>query len=165
MKSVIALAFFSGALAMPQFNEAQLSAFFDSLNSLLDGFPGEPTATQSMTDILTFSTAISGTPTEITTAVAATPDAFDNVDDFGFDKRQAPGDLEAIISSLNALITPATTADGCVTDVVPVPTTVDGVPTVVSSVAAVPTGPVAAPDAPAAAPAAPAAGPGEAGGF
>ncbi|RBR20361.1 uncharacterized protein FIESC28_05325 [Fusarium coffeatum] len=164
MKSVIALAFFSAALAAPQFDEAQLSAFFDSLSSLLgNGFPSLPTDTQSMTDILTFSTAISGTPTEITTAVAATTDAFDNVDDFGFDKRQAPGDLEAIISSLNALITPATTSDGdgCVTDVVPIPTTINGVPTEVSSIAAVPTAPVAAPDAPAA----PAAGPGEAGGF
>ncbi|KAJ4112123.1 hypothetical protein NW768_011702 [Fusarium equiseti] len=165
MKCVIALSFFSAVLAMPQFNEAQLSAFFDSLSSLLgDNFPNVPEPTQSVTDILTFSTAISGTPVEVTTAVPATTDAFDAVDDFGFDKRQAPGDLAAIVSSLNALISPVTTGDGdgCVTDVVPVPTTVDGVPTVVSSVAAVPTGPVAVPDAPAAPPAVPAAGPGEA---
>ncbi|RGP63512.1 hypothetical protein FSPOR_8565 [Fusarium sporotrichioides] len=161
MKCVIALSFFfSAALAVPQFNEAQLSAFFDSLSSLLgDGFPIGPDATQSVTDILTFSTAISGTPTEITSAVATTTDAFDNAGDFGgFDKRQAGGDLAAIIASLSALITPATTTDGfgCATDVVPVPTTIDGVPTVVSSVDAVPT-------TPAVVPAPPAAGPGEVG--
>ncbi|KAF5638492.1 uncharacterized protein FTJAE_5288 [Fusarium tjaetaba] len=167
MKSVIGLALLSVVFAAPhdssnaaalekrQFDPAGLEAFFDSLSSLLGQFPDVPT--QSMTDILTFSTSVSGTPTEVT-AVTTTSDALDG--GLPFDKRQAPGDLEAIISSLSALISPATTtteAIGCATDVVGVPTTVNGVPTEVSSVAAVPTSPAVAPSAPAAgAPAAPA---------
>ncbi|RBQ79080.1 hypothetical protein FVER53590_03683 [Fusarium verticillioides] len=157
MKSVIGLALLSVAFAAPydgsnaaalekrQFDPAGLDAFFDSLSSLLGQLP---IPTQSMTDILTFSTSVSGTPTEVT-AVTTTSDAFDG--GLPFDKRQAPGDLEAIISSLSALISPATTTTepiGCATDVVGVPTTVNGVPTEVSSVAAVPTTPAVAPSAP-----------------
>ncbi|KAF5984369.1 hypothetical protein FCOIX_2627 [Fusarium coicis] len=158
MKSVIGLALLSVAFAAPldgsndaalekrQFDPAGLDAFFDSLGSLLGQLP---IPTQSMTDILTFSTSVSGTPTEVT-AVPTTSDAFGG--GLPFDKRQSPADLEAIISSLSALISPATTtteAIGCATDVVGVPTTVNGVPTEVSSIAAVPTSPAGAPAAPA----------------
>ncbi|KAF4503504.1 hypothetical protein FAGAP_236 [Fusarium agapanthi] len=177
MKSVIGLALLSVAFAAPQdgsnaaahekrqFSPTDLDAFFDSLSSLLGQLPTEPT--QTMTDILTFSTSVSGTPTEVTVATT-TSDAFDgglpddSLPDGGlpFGKRQAPGDLEAIISSLSALISPATTtteAIGCATDVVGVPTTVNGVPTEVSSLAAVPTTASAVPAAPIpGAPAAPA---------
>ncbi|KAF5623028.1 hypothetical protein F52700_10340 [Fusarium sp. NRRL 52700] len=164
MKSVIGLALLSVAFAAPQGGsngaalekrQFDLDAFFDSLSSLLGQLPTGPI--QSMTDILTFSTSVSGTPTEVTVATT-TSDAFD--DGLPFAKRQAPGDLEAIISSLSALISPATTtteAIGCATDVVNVPTTVNGVPTQVSSVAAVPTTAAPVPTAaPAGAPAAPA---------
>ncbi|KAF5249719.1 hypothetical protein FANTH_5027 [Fusarium anthophilum] len=164
MKSVIGLALLSVAFAAPQdgsnaaglekrqFSPADLDAFFDSLSSLLGQLPYEPT--QTMTDILTFSTSVSGTPTEVTVATT-TSDAFD--DGLPFAKRQSPGDLAAIIASLSALISTTATpteAIGCATDVVDVPTTVNGVPTEVSSLAAVPT---VAPTAPVpGAPAAPA---------
>ncbi|KAF5717696.1 hypothetical protein FMUND_5642 [Fusarium mundagurra] len=167
MKSVIGLALLSVAFAAPQggskaaalekrqFSPADLDAFFDSLSSLLGQLPGVPT--ESITDILTFSTSVSGTPTEVT-AVTTTSDALDG--GLPFDKRQDPGALEDIISSLSALISPTTTTEaiGCATDVVSVPTTVNGVPTQVSSLAAVPTSPAVAPSAPLpGAPAAPAA--------
>ncbi|PNP85986.1 hypothetical protein FNYG_01042 [Fusarium nygamai] len=171
MKSVIGLALLSVAFAAPhdgsnaaalekrQFNLADLDAFFDSLSSLLGQLPTDPT--QPMTDILTFSTSVSGTPTEVSVATT-TSDASDN--GLPFAKRQDPAALEAIISSLSALISPTTNtteAIGCATDVVGVPTTVNGVPTSVSSLAAVPTTPAVAPSAPLpgapAAPAAPAA--------
>lgn len=165
MKSVIALTLLSVAFAAPQggsnnaalekrqFSQAELDAFLDSLSSLLGQLPTEP-----MTDILTFSTAVSGTPTEVP-FVTTTTAAFDD-GTLPFAKRQAPGDLEAIISSLSALISPTATpteAIGCATDVVDVPTTVNGVPTEVSSLAAVPTTPAVVPTAaPAGVPAAPA---------
>ncbi|KAG9503742.1 hypothetical protein J7337_003697 [Fusarium musae] len=154
MKSVIGLALLSVAFAAPydgsnaaalEKRQFDLDAFFDSLSSLIGQLP---IPTQSMTDILTFSTSVSGTPTEVT-AATTTSDAFDG--GLPFDKRQSPSDLEAIISSLSALISPATTTTepiGCATDVVGVPTTVNGVPTEVSSVAAVPTTPAVAPSAP-----------------
>ncbi|CCT64776.1 uncharacterized protein FFB20_10859 [Fusarium fujikuroi] len=162
MKSVIALALLSVAFAAPQggsnnaalekrqFSPAELDAFFDSLSSLLGQLPTVP-----VTDILTFSTSVSGTPTEVPITTTA---AFDD-GTLPFAKRQSPADLEAIISSLSALISTTATpteAIGCATDVVDVPTTVNGVPTEVSSVAAVPTA-VAPTAAPAGAPAAPAA--------
>lgn len=160
MKSVIALALLSVAFAAPQggsnnaalekrqFDPAGLEAFFDALSSLLGQLPTDP-----MTDILTFSTSVSGTPTEVPITTTA---AFDD-GTLPFAKRQSPADLEAIISSLSALISPTSTTEaiGCATDVVDVPTTVNGVPTEVSSVAAVPTA-VAPTAAPAGAPAAPA---------
>ncbi|CVL04738.1 hypothetical protein FPRO06_04634 [Fusarium proliferatum] len=164
MKSVIALALLSVAFAAPQgvsnkaalekrqFDAADLDAFFDSLSSLLGQLPTVP-----VTDILTFSTSVSGTPTEVP-IVTTTTAAFDD-GTLPFAKRQSPADLEAIISSLSALISTTATpteAIGCATDVVDVPTTVNGVPTEVSSVAAVPTA-VAPSAAPAGAPAAPAA--------
>ncbi|KAF5573020.1 hypothetical protein FPCIR_14122, partial [Fusarium pseudocircinatum] len=134
MKSVIGLALLSVAFAAPQdgsnaaflqkrqFDEFDLDAFFSSLSSLLGQLPTEPT--QSITDILTFSTSVSGTPTEVS-VTTTTSDALDG--GLPFDKRQAPGDLEAIISSLSALISPTTTTEalGCATDVVAVPTTVN----------------------------------------
>ncbi|CVK94190.1 uncharacterized protein FMAN_03392 [Fusarium mangiferae] len=163
MKSVIALALLSVAFAAPQggsnnaalekrqFDGADLDAFFDALSSLLGQLPTAP-----MTDILTFSTSVSGTPTEVP-IVTTTTAAFDD-GTLPFAKRQSPGDLAAIISSLSALISTTATpteAIGCATDVVDVPTTVNGVPTEVSSLAAVPTA-VATTAAPAGVPAAPA---------
>ncbi|KAG5758731.1 hypothetical protein H9Q72_013141 [Fusarium xylarioides] len=140
MKSVIGLALLSvafaatqdgsnaAALEKRQFNPADLDAFFDSLSSLLGQLPTDPT--QPMTNILTFSTSVSGTPTDVP-VVTTTSDVLDG--GLPFDKRQDPGALEDIISSLSALISPASTiteAIGCATDVVDVPTTVNGVPTV-----------------------------------
>ncbi|KAF4948966.1 hypothetical protein FGADI_9250 [Fusarium gaditjirri] len=166
MKSVIGLALLSVAFAAPQgdsnvaalekrqFDLAELDAFFDSLSSLLGQLPTVP-----VTEILTFSTAVSGTPTEVSVATTTSAALADGGLPLG--KRQSPADLSAIISSLSALISTTATsteAIGCATDAVNVPTTVNGVPTSVSSLAAVPTSPAVAPSAPSAgAPAAPAA--------
>lgn len=115
----------SGAMDRRQANPAEdLDAFLSSLSSLL----GMTEATA--TDIYTFSTTVSGTPTEVY-SVTTTTAAFEGLESSIFERRQAPGDLAAILSSLEAVLAATTTTApiGCPTDIVDVSTTIAGTPT------------------------------------
>ncbi|KAL4727845.1 hypothetical protein ACLX1H_004535 [Fusarium chlamydosporum] len=130
-----------------------------SLSALLSASP-----TPFETDLVTFSTTIAGTPTELT-AVTTQPCGGDASEDgFVLFKRQAAPttDLAAILGSIDSLLA-TTTAEilGCPTEVATFSTTVAGIPTEVTSyetptiTQAVPIVPTSAPVPAAAAPAGP----------